>query len=230
MALEVKGCYTAITADCGTITIDDITEYGNGELERTNVAIVAYLYKPSWNPDVATSQVQLDTYAPETVIQWTAPITVDGHYLFLQYVVEEWDYIPDTNYLTDDIVYESGSLWRALSDNFGNTPSTSPSIWELVTEQLDAIDTLPSTVTEGVTEFVVTCRSEKCYAKVVASVAMTGQCGSCTEEELGKLYRRVDVLLQGAFVASGQLRYNDADEIISTLSEICQDIENCGCQ
>jgi hypothetical protein len=227
MALEVQSCYTAITADCGTITIDDITEYGNGELERVAVAVFAYLYKPSWDPDVATSQITLDTYVPESVTQWTATIAADGHYQVLQYAVELWDIA--NNYVIDDIVYESGSLWKSLTANIGATPSSSPSDWELLEDQLDTIETLPSTVTEGVTEFVVTCRSEKCYAKVVASVAMTGQCGSCTEEQLGSLYRRVDVLLQGVFVAAGQLRYNDADEIVSTLSEICQDIENCGC-
>lgn len=228
MALEVQGCYTAITADCGTITIDDITTYGGGELERVAVAVIAYLYKPSWDPDVETAQITLDSYVPESVTQWTAPITVDGHYLFLQYVVELWDVA--ITYAIDDIVYESGSLWKSLTSNIGSTPSSSPSDWEVLTDQLDTIETLPSTVTEGVSEFVPLCRSEKCYAKIVASLAITGKCGSCTEEELGKLYRRVDVLLQGAYVAAAQTRYNEADEIVSTLIEICQDVENCGCK
>lgn len=228
MALEVQGCYTAITADCGTITIDDNTTYGGGELERVDVAVVAYLYKPSWNADVETAQVTLDTYVPESVTQWTATISVDGHYQLLQYVIELWD--ASTSYAIDDIVYESGSLWKSLTVNLNSTPSSNPSDWELFSDQLDTVETLPSTVTEGVTNFVVTCRSEKCYAKVVASVASTGKCGSCTEEELGKLYRRVDVLLQGVFVAAAQTRYNDADELVSTLIEICQDVENCGCQ
>lgn len=225
MALDVKLCYTAVTSDCADLTLTDETTYGSGELERVYVGVYTYLYKLDWDPDVDNAQLVIQSYDAETVTDWIVKDTTkDGHYRAKQYVVERWF---AGNYLADDIVTYGGYLWEAQSNTSGE-PGVD-AIWEQVTDQLDDLDSLPRTITEGISDFVVFCRSEKCFATVVARVAQEGRCGTCDEGELGNLYRRIDVLLNAAFVAEAQLRYEDADEIVVTIQELCEDFENCNC-
>jgi hypothetical protein len=135
MALEFEFAISAVQADCSENTLTDNTVYGNGELERHQMAnfVVAakmdvegtpsYLDIDTYNQVTTSSathnttgEAVLDDYVPTA---FTFPTTKDGWYQFLVLSFPEYsasaDYVVGTSQADRSLIYyDSGDSWEGF--------------------------------------------------------------------------------------------------------------------
>lgn len=161
MALEFEFAITAVQADCSENTLTDNTVYGNGELERhqlANYTVAAkmdvegtpsYLTLGTHDFRNTTGLAVLDDYVPTS---FTFPTTKDGWYQFL--VVSAEMYLNTTTYTAGTVVgeeYKDGSIVYDPADgNFyyciqnndnGNqqSPSGTTGYWTLISTDFTVV-------------------------------------------------------------------------------------------
>ena len=222
MAIEFKLTLESIDANCEESTLRDDTTYGNGEAERSELAVYVRGVKKNNNSDDTDVEVTPLDPDPFAVDRWTFNADSDGWYVFPQYGVYVWD--SATAYVTDDAVYKNGTLYKALRASVNADPETSGSDWVAVSDLKEIDDS--GNIEYGLNDITISCRSEKCYAEVTSEAAKE-VCNNTSDTLFGKLYREVDVLLQGANVKCQQEKYAEYEDIIRALENVCKDYGPC---
>ncbi len=220
MALEQVLTLQALSADCATQTRIDETVYGGAELLRNQLAIFVTAYKKGLPDESDTALVITgNDNDPLTDVSWIVSDTIlDGWYSTPMYAVPI--YSGAGNYTIDQVVYHAGALWKCLAAVSGVAPDADPDFWEQITLDDPAVE-LADNVTFQYFNEIVTCRSDKCYAKVVSAAANEGCCEGCSDAELKQTYERIDLLLNAAFSNCTQLKFAEAEEIMRNVTNIC---------
>lgn len=226
MALTLLFPNTAVTADCGQATIEDQTVYGGSELSRSQVAIYLLAYKKGLpTEDDELLVVTPNNNNPVTDTSWYFPSILDGWHLAKVYAIPVYD--AEVAYLAGQAVYYNGYIWKCLSPITNVTPGENPIYWVII--EIDDPDVeIADNVQYDYFNYLITCRSEKGYAKAVACAAKEGCCGDCPDTEAKQLYQQLDVLLNSAFSLCTQLRYAEAEEVIRNITDILED-SKCLC-
>ena len=221
-------CKTGLSADCGTLYVEDKTVYNSAPEARTNYALfLAGFYYVEGGED---TRLTIDNTLPETVVTWNVTSAGDGYHYFDLVPVIVWQ--PGDTYAEGDIVYENSYYWKSLGDtNVGYTPTDTPEVWwEKVDDPyLEITNTAGDTVIADVTrqdEFSL-CRADKCYKRVVHDSVEAG-CEDCSKLA-NKSFMRVDALLQDAYILVAQTNYTSAHKLALLLGDICNDLTDCGC-
>jgi hypothetical protein len=226
MALTLLFPNTAITADCGQVTIEDQTVYGGTELLRSQVALyVLALKKGLPTEDDEQLVVTPNNNNPVTDTIWYFPSTLDGWHIAKVYAVPVYD--AGASYIAGQVVYSGGYIWSCLLAVSGVAPGEDPTYWSII-EIDDAAVEASNNVQYDYFDYLITCRSEKGYAQAVACAAKEGCCGDCPDSEARQLYQQLDVLLNSAFSLCTQLKYAEGEEVIRNITDIIED-SNCVC-
>jgi hypothetical protein len=221
MALELKLAYPSVDSDGAFVIAQDDTTYGNGELERNEVALYLYGWKKfNDKEDIALT---LDNGDPNLTTQWQVQTTLDGWYSFMLFAVQVWT--PSTNVVANDLLFYNNSLWRALQDSLNVTPGTDVLYYVEYTGDLTEETTLPSTVQVGTNNYLHTIYSEIINNKIVVNKAKNN-CGNCAIEDLADLYMQADVTINALFIAYGQERWADGEMMARRMQEIDKDWES----
>ena len=221
MALEQKLSLTALSADCATQTWTDETVYGGAELLRNQLAIFVVGYKKGL-PDEVDDPLDVtgNDNDPLTDSYWiVSDTTKDGWYSMPMYAIPIYD--GAGSYTIDQVVYYAGSLWKCLAAVSGVPPDSNPAFWAQITLDDPAVELADNVQFDYFNE-IVTCRSDKCYAKVVSAAANEGCCEGCSDAELKQTYERLDLLLNAVFSSCSQLKYAEAEEIVRNVTNICE--------
>ena len=221
MALELILTLSSLSADCATQNRVDETVYGGDELLRNQVAIYILAYKKGLPDEDDTSLVITgNDNNPLTDVSWViTDTTLDGWYSTPMYVIPIYD--GAGNYTINQVVHHAGALWKCLSAISGVAPDENPTYWSQITIDDSAVELADNVTFEYFNE-IITCRSDKCYAKVVAAAANEGCCEGCSDAELKQTYERLDLLLNAIFAACTQLKYAEAEEIVRNVTNICE--------
>jgi hypothetical protein len=227
MALELSLKLSAVSADCQQLTLIDETVYGGANPDRSTYGILLIGYKKGLSDEVDTWLViTSNNNNPQTDDTWYATSTWDGWHSFPMYNVPLYGAL--TAYTIGDCVYYNGLYWTCIADTTGVDPGSNPSFWtQLLTDEdnisttMDALEAATN-VTYDYFNYIVTCRSEKCYSQLVVGATEKGCCEGCTDAELKQTYERVDVLLNGTFSLCTQLRYAEAEETVRNIIHICE--------
>jgi len=222
MALEFKLTIFSINADCENFSLIDETVYGAPNPDRADLAVYVTGFKKNNDGADTALTVLPETNDPFTVAKWAAESSMDGWHVFPMYGVSVWD--SGTSYVTDDAVYDSGNVYKALRASTNAPPSTSGSDWVAVTD-MSEIDEAAN-IEFALIDINPTCRSEICYSKVVSQAALDA-CKNDCDTLYTKLYREVDVLMQGANVKCQQERNAEFETIIRALDNVCADYGPC---
>lgn len=227
MALELNLKLNALSADCEQLTLIDQTVYGGANPTRDQFGIFVIGYKKGLSDEADIWLEITSNYGdPQTNDTWYVVSTWDGWHSFPMYAVPL--YSGAATYSLNQCVFHSSAFWKCLASVSGVEPGTNPSFWEQLPSDEENIQTTidaleaADNVTYNYFNFIVTCRSEKCYAKLVTGAANEGCCEGCTDAELKQTYERMDVLLNGAFTLCTQLRYAEAEEVVRNMIHICE--------
>lgn len=234
MALELVLKLIAQSADCEQLTLEDQTVYGGANPTRDQFGIFVVGYKKGLSDEVDEQlTVVSNNNDPLTNTQWYATSQADGWHSFPMYVVPI--YSGATTYSINQCVFHNSAFYKCLAAVSGVEPGTDPGFWEqLLTDDDNLATTVAAleaadNVTFDYFNFIVTCRSEICYSKLVVGAAKEGCCEGCTDAELKQTYERVDVLLNGTFSLCTQLRYAEAEELVRNMTHICEK-SKCVCE
>jgi len=222
MALEQKLSLYSINADCENFTLNDDTVYGAPNPDRVDVAVYVTGVKKN-NDGADTPLVVLPIVAdPFTVASWNVESAKDGWHVFSMYAISVWDMA--TAYLTGEAVYDNGIIYKALRASTNAPPSTSVNDWQTVSDLSEINDA--GNIDFTLIDINIMCRSEICYSKIVSKAAIDTCTNSC-DTLFGKLYREVDVLLQGANVKCQQESNADFETITRAMENVCEDYGPC---
>ncbi len=227
MALELVIKLSAVSADCNELTFIDETVYGGANPARNEVALLVIAYKKGL-PDESDTRLTVtpDVTDPTASTTWYVTSTLDGWHSLPTYAVPVYN--AATPYALNDCVFHNSAYWQCLAATTGTEPGTDPTFWsQLLTDDTNISGTMQAleaagNVTYNYFNYIVTCRSEKCYSKLVVGAATNGCCEGCTDAELKQTYERVDVLLNGTFSLCTQLRYAEAEEVVRNITHICE--------
>lgn len=245
MALTFEYAITAVQADCSTNTLTDNTVYGNGELERHQLAnyVIASKNAVDGTPtyleidNTAARNISglavLDDYVPSTIV---FPTAKDGWYQFTILSVELYatgiDYVAGTGLSDCSVVYDpaDNNFYYCVQNNGVSTVEISPSAddgsyWTLIaltdqTTWLGLIDNTQLYATHQHND-VVTCYAENCMTRLLEEAVDEGLCKDC--DQFGKIhaYMRVDILVNGANAKNYEEKQDEAEEIARFLENYC---------
>ena len=148
MPLDIKLNYEAISDDCKTVTLKDITGdydatdnpggYGdpNDLIANPNRATIAlFLFGQVYDPTTQLySQIFLENPDPANADTWEFESDKDAYYQISTTYVTLW--APGT-YGLGDIVYQDGEgLYRSLAGGNTDIPNVSPGTWEEISEDV----------------------------------------------------------------------------------------------
>ncbi len=227
MALEQILTLSALSADCGTQTWIDETVYGGDELLRNQLAIYVIGYKKGL-PDEEDEALVVtgNDNDPLTDVSWiVSDTTKDGWYSMPMYAIPI--YSGAGNYTIGQVVHHAGALWECLQAVSGVPPDSDPDFWDQIPLSDPAVEAADNVQFSYQNE-IVTCRGDKCYAKVVSAAANEGCCEGCSDAELKQTYERLDLLLNAVFSNCTQLKYAEAEEIVRNVTNICEN-SKCIC-
>ncbi len=201
--------------DASEATFTDDTAYGGANPDRNEVAV----YIEIWKVDSAgvTTVVELPNLDPDTADEWTFNSEIDGHYKVLMYIIE--NYSGGTAYVTDDVVYYSGLLYKAIQATTGNLP-TNITYWELVEELSDTIEDGNNVLTTY-KDYLVIEHGKKCAGDAAVDWSRDSDCGACGKLDLASkaLQRRLMVIAAQRFATINL--YNKAEAIARKLETAC---------
>lgn len=232
MALDYDFCKVGVSEKCDLFYFEDKTVYNNvvGE-NRVDKAhyLVGYDYVTE-GEDVVIEGINNDD--PVNTINWEIPSTRDGYSYFDVLIVSVW--IDTFPFISGDLTFENNKYWIALLDNNNQRPTDTEGLyWQEVpsatlVDYRDALNDNGSPALEVVrTDIINLCRSHVCYGEVVTNAA-ENCCDDCQEQN-NKDYIRVDVLLQSATLLTAQTKYVEAHKVTRLLSDVCNDLSDCGC-
>lgn len=240
MALDYNFCKVGVTEDCSNFFFEDKTVYGavgSGE-QRTDKAhyLVGFDYVVE-EEDLPIEGINNDD--PINTITWEIPSTRDGYSYFDILVIDSWlssnDGTNSKAYVVGDITYSNGLYWLCILNHNNQEPSNDINnvFWvEIPEEELydkkDDTNTNLQPAMEVIRQDILNlCRAYICYGEVVTNAA-ENCCDDCTEQN-NKDFVRVDVLLQGATLLQAQTKYVEAHKVAALLSDVCNDLSDCGC-
>lgn len=246
MAIKYEFSIIAYQADCSANTLSDNTVYGNGELERHQMAnfvigskmdvegTPTYLSLDNSTSHNISGELDLNDYVPSTI---SFPTTKDGWYQFLILSIPLYsnliDYTAGTGNSDCSVVYNEAddTFYKCIQANGPGTsvvaPESDPTYWTALS--LDAVEStwvplIDNTQLLATTEHndLVTCRSEDCLAEQLEAAVDAGLCKDCNEPTLIKKWQRIDVLLNGALAKNYQEKMAEAEEIIRGIEDFCK--------
>ena len=241
MPLDIRLNYEAISDDCKTVTLKDITGdydatdnpggYGNppGNPDRNTIAL--FLFGLIYDPTTQIfSRIDLDNLDPANADTWSFESDKDAYYQISTTYVGL--YVGGANYSVGDVVYQdSEGLFRSLTGNNTDIPNVSPGTWEVVTEDELFDEIRKKTVPFYLLDLVTSCHAANCYSKATIAISkgsLKENC-NCSSENLDE-WRRVHVLWNGAVTLILQKRYTEAATVLDTLADICESLDcDCGC-
>ena len=229
MALVFDICKVGNTADCSKIFIEDKTVYGVTPDNRSAYAL--FLTGFFYNENADDSRLVIDNLDPLNIVTWEVDSTSDGYHYFDLLPILVWEDV--LSFSVGDICYQNTFYWKALTNNSNENPTnTEGTHWEKVEDpysEVGNLNELGNPVIEQVTRYdmVSLCRANICYGEV-ASAAAEKDCSNCSEG-VNKDFMRVDVLLQSAYIQTGQTKYTTAHKTALLLQDICNDLTDCGC-
>lgn len=249
MALTFEYAITAVQADCSGNTLTDNTVYGNGELERHQLAtyIIAakmdvegtptYITMDNTAPVNTTGQADLNDYVPTTIPFSTS---ADGWYQFFMVQVEFYttsSYVAGTGFADCSVVYDTtdGNFYYCVQDNTGGAqpPNTDDGTYWVQLPLTDDTTIVPtnwlSIVQNDNTQVydihqhddIVTCRAENCLVRLLESAVDEGLCKDCNEFFKIKDYMKIDVLVNGANAKNYEDKQSEAEEILRFIEDYC---------
>lgn len=241
MPLELKLNFKAVSDDCKTVTVEDITGpyddpdnlggYGGGVNPERNV-LALYLIGQEYNPETGFYDfITIDNPDPENAAEWTFDSDKDAYYPITVAAFGLYD--PGVSYAADTIVYQSGVGFFSslINGNLGNVPDVSPAEWAPTTEEQLLKQIKDKAVPLGILNLVTSCRAANCYSKATVAVSqgtLKENC-NCTSENLEE-WQRVHVLWNGLVTLILQQRYTEAGSVAATLADICEYLDcDCGC-
>jgi hypothetical protein len=238
MALELDYCRTATTADCLTVTITDQTGdydavdnpggYGTPNPDRADLALFLYGWK--WvSPDADDPEdipLVIDNTDPINVTEWQIEESLDGYYYYKLFAVPVWDIA--TAYVIDDVVYDSTyqEYYKAIAPSTGSQPGDNPANWEVVDNLIEEEEN--ESLTVQLYNDAITCRAEACWSQVLSDYS-DQCCKDCDGLDICSQWIKTDALLQAAFMNIYQEKWREADYILSTLKDLCADVDCSVC-
>lgn len=238
MALAQEYCRTAITSDCATVTITDQTGvydavdnpggYGAPNTERADLALALFGWK--WAApdadDPTDTPLDINNDDPLNVASWQIEQSLDGYYYYKLFSVDLWDVA--TEYTAGHVVYDETyqNFYKALQISTGSQPGASPDDWELIDDLL--VEEENDSLTVISYNDVITCRAEACWSKVLEDYS-DQCCKDCDGLDICSQWIKTDALLQASFMKIYQEKWQEADYILSTLKDLCADVDCSVC-
>lgn len=233
------GLYTLVVDDtCSEMTFSDESNYDDPAPQNGHARSYFDDYRKIvittgsgnvWTMGTAAIAVKDQTIAPADpagfddftyVFQST---DADGIFSVLLTTYPTWDTGVNT-YAISDIVYYSGSLYKALTANTAKQPDTNPSDWELY-EPTDAEALLTPYVTEA--KIVVLCIGIlKCYADLIHTAFCLISSDFCNDDVLCENKKflsamKLFVLMQAASSSVNNEAWNEVEEQVNLMKTIC---------
>lgn len=218
---------TSITSDCKTLTITDTTDYVVLGTARNllYLKLIVRLRKSTGDENIT-----VPAYNENTAATWTATLAEDGWYEV--YLFGCLIYNAGTSYGLDWITYDAATdefYVSVVANNLGNavtnvnfwTPAgNDPSIYS----KAIASPVSQPTTHEGTLNIVELCRSYNCEGKMLLKAKCDCK-NDCNLQE----YEKIRMKIEAAIWNDGLGNYSEAQEIIENLTEVCNNLEDCGC-
>lgn len=216
MALSLNLVYTNESPDEGNYlgVLTDNTTYGGVEPDRADG--VVYIYGSKIKIDGNEEYpVEIESYDPITASTFDFTIYKDGWYQFKYIFVP--NYNSATQYFQYDSVYYSGTVYRAILDNFTNIDPTNPSYWEAVASPVLIIDA-EGTVTESgnvatqVYNIIIYPFAKKLYGDKAEDFALKC-CGTFKDLEEFTEYKVIGGIVAALKACNTRQRYASGEKI-----------------
>ena len=232
MALTPNLTRSAIIAPGTTSVWTDNTVYGGANPARASVALYFTAYKVDEN--LVESALVVPTFDPESVITFTSPNTIDGHYKYYFVIVNNW--LVGTTYNKYDLV------WNTTQNKFyeyvNSTPSagnavTNPLYFTEVSDPTSKIANVgttsnPANLIYQVIDKVVSFNTGVCFVKTAFKVCKDGceeDCG-CGGTKVNKLFVKIRNLYTNLGLNEAQGKYLEGERNARLAEKYCDD---CGC-
>ena len=245
MALTFEYAITAVQTDCSTNTLTDNTVYGNGELERHQLAnyVIAsknavdgtpsYLTVDNLSARNTSGLADLNNYVPSEIV---FPTAKDGWYQFIILSAEMYsnatDYVAGTGFSDCSVVYDPAddTFYYAVQNNGPSSTVQGPAsddgtYWvaldlEDTTTWLSLVDNTQLYATYEHND-VVSCYSENCMARLLEDSVDEGLCKDCDQFGQINSYMRVDILVNGMNAKNYEEKQAESEEIARFLENYC---------
>lgn len=234
MAITYSFC-TVLHDDCGVFTIQNNADYtAGGEVrgDTGDVLISAYV-----DEDQVENFVPIDSTPYLSKIAYEVYNTIDGHYhselLRFPLFSSANSYVAETRDSNDIIVTYANLVYYSNTGKFYKcilaNPATSvapdavggSTYWEEITDFTDSEVRLNTTIKVGVFDDIATCRSRKCVKNELYKIIKKDP--SCLDEKVLMPFFKKAIYLMGAKAKNSDNKSEEAEVIIRTLSNLCDD-------
>lgn len=216
MALTLDLVYTNETPDEGNYLggLTDQTVYGGVNPDRNEGGV--YLSGSKIKSDgLEEYPVEIASYDPVTAEEFEFPILKDGWYQFKYLFVPNYD--GSTQYFQYNAVYYSGSVYRAILNNFTGFDPTNPSYWEVIPVPSVLVDSV-GTVTESdniatqVYSIIIYPFAKKLYGDKAEDFALKC-CGTFKDLEEFTEYKVIGGIVAALKACNTRQRYASGEKI-----------------
>lgn len=217
----------------GTSSIwDDETIYGGANPDRNEVALYLTAYKV--DEDQVESALDVTTFDPKTVTQFTTTNGIDGWHKYYFIIVDDW--LVGTTYNQYDVVWSPTE--EAFYQYINATPSagnlvTNATYFVVVTDPSALIQDVgtaeePGNIVYQVINKIVSFQTSVCYIKAASRHAKVscsgGDCGCGTK--LGRLYHKIRDLFNSLPLNESLGLFIEGEKNARLAEKWCDD---CGC-
>ena len=220
-----------VASDLSEFTIVDGTTFTDPL--RADCGVFLTVQKMSADATVAeTLTITSDTDDPNDAAEWTVPYTEGDGYYRACYVSAP-DYDGADTYEIYDLVFEpgTGKAWRSKQNaNTGNALAAG-SWWEEITGtnigliSLNEGESNESANIDSTTfEFIMTAYAEQSYATQIATASEQYLTSTIIPDDVLDTYVLLQVLLNGAYVASDRANYPQGERILDRFTSITESL------
>lgn len=230
MPLVALPTITAINkTDTGSETIiHDSTVYGGSDPARISQSVHLLAYKVDEKLD--ETNLQIASYDPLIVEDFTVTNTIDGHQRFVLVIVPRYDV--GTAYTFHQAVYNTsgGGLYQSISaspvtgSDLNDTAIWRPVLVDDLYNYIGTSDNAPNVIF-GIKETVLTFSAAQCLGDLARKNAKENCCDGCGNEKVKEDFDNLWLLVFVANIASERSQFTDGEIDMRQADNYC----DCGC-
>lgn len=231
MANTISLSVDSVTSDLTEFVIVDGTTYSS----PARATLGAFMTVQKMNADATVAEtltITSDASDPDTDAEWTVPYAEDGWYRACFVLPPDYD-VADT-YEIYDLVFDTSTdkVWRSKQNaNTGN--ALAAGVWweEITGTDIGLISLNEGEANESVNidsttfEFIMTGYAEQAYATQIATASEQYLTSTAIPDDVLDTYVLLQVLLNGATVASDRANYPQGERILDRMTSIIESLE-----
>lgn len=214
MSLDVTLSVASYQSDRTEATIEDNTTYGGANPARSALGVYLKMYKVDQEGVRTALDITPDNADAELTAEWVFELTEDGHYQGDYIAVPDYD--GATAYVTYDVVYSGGVVYRALQSTTGNAPPNA-TYWEVIADPTtlvanDGEANESANATVYIFNDILTPNTEYLFGNIAEDVALEFGTTAAREEDV-ETYEMVAVLLDAMWIAATRQEWSRGEKI-----------------